>query len=209
MKELSRGTPWLGRTFHGFAATKPHFRGKILRQVFCTLHDTVAHTSTRAWLYLCERNVLLFAQHLAADGVLSEIEPTDPVRVRPISTEELAGTLGATSGTEQNLSVRTTGDVCVIEIGDRFALLPDIQVDGAYGEVRINFRTSYLTGEHYIRDATNLVDLIHAVQRGEIPRPTKHLPGLSPRLMRLNYVLMAVAVVVSLAIAALMALAGR
>lgn len=199
MRLLAQGVGYVSRGVQGQRLAKRFFRGRLVRQMFATLYDKSTSRSERAWLYLCEHNVLLFANSLnGTPGVLLEIEPWDTVRVQPIDNRILGVILGTVPGAERNVSVRTNRPACVIEINQQYVVLEGIQPKANYGESTFNWRTTYLTGQDYIPKVQNLVQLIWTVQRGGAARATGALPGLGPGVMTMNVIAVTIGAVLTL-----------
>ncbi len=197
MRLLAQGVGYLGCGAQGERLAKRFFRGRLVRQVFATFYDKYTRSSARAWLYLCEHNVLLFTNSLnGTPRVLLEIEPSDQVRVQPIDNRILGVILGGTPGAQQSVSIRTTGPVCVIEIGQQYAVLEGIQPKGEQGS--FSWQTTYRTGKNYILETQSLVQQIWTVQRGGTARAVGALPGLSPGVMTANIIFVTIGIFLAL-----------
>lgn len=197
MRVLAQGVGHVGSGVQGHRLAAQYFRGQVVRQLFATLYDKHTRRSELAWLYLCEHNVLLFANSLNdTPGVLLEIEPWDQVRVQPIDDRILGVILGSVSWAQPSVSVRTTGPICVLEINQQYAVLEGIQPKGTQGS--FSWQTTYNTGKDYVAKMQNLAQQIWSVQRGGTARATGTLPGLSSGVMTANVIAVTIGAILTI-----------
>jgi hypothetical protein len=173
---------------HGYFAARPEFKGKFLREVHLTLYDMEQQTSGRAYLFLCEGIVLLFAHQLEVQSnVLAEIEAEDSFTAVPNDSPSLTKVLNAYPGFQKTLSVRTSGPVEYVLLNGKYLLLMNIQAGANTAGTRSgNMMTIYLTGRDYIERTENIVKMIREITAGGLKGDYSPLHGTGAALSIIN-----------------------
>lgn len=187
MKKVADSRSILDRYLHGFYLAKKYFQGDLKKEILVTIYYSKGQETSHGYMYLCERNVLLFVQRLNNESnVLWEFEDGDQVKSVSGNTESLTKIFNQTSQTERNINIVTTNPIKYLQVNDEYLILCDVQPDFTYGRKQLNFKTIILTRKNDPERVDNLVKVIDLIFHKKAISWETMLPGLSKNLAYFN-----------------------
>ncbi|PIR63134.1 MAG: hypothetical protein COU64_06155 [Candidatus Pacebacteria bacterium CG10_big_fil_rev_8_21_14_0_10_40_26] len=193
MKNLPAKISILDRYTHGYFKAKNYFNKKLKKEVFITIFDTKNKISSYGYIFLCERNVLIFVQKLEdKSNVLLELEKSDSIESVVESEYFLTKIFNLTPSAEKNLDVVSTHSIKYLLLNQRYLILCDIQASLSYGEIKINYKTIILNERDYCEKVDNASFVLKEIIEEKNASWDKNLPGMNYNVAIFNIYLVTI-----------------